>query len=825
MPSITFIPIDYDYFDFNGKTYAKITGRTETGKRACIIDSCDVYFWAILHKDISDKKIDEIKEKIEKIKVEKESRISHVTKTELHDKNFLGNPVKAIKIFVTNLKDAHAIADEIGFKEIDKRREYDLPYITKYILEKKLKPLTWYKIDGEILNNSEEFGGIDSSLDVDICIKLEKIHESKQIEFKPRILAFDIETDEFEIGKGEIVLISLVGENFKKVLTWKKSSKKDYVEKFKDEADMIEAFVKYIKSYSPDILTGYFSDEFDMPYLRARAEKNRIRLSLGIDNSQPIFSRGRALTGKIKGIVHLDLIKFIKTAYSQYLQSETLSLNDVAEELLGEKKKEWEHKHSSKIEHEEWENYFEYNLQDSVLAYKLTEKAWPDLQEFSRIIQEPLFDISRDGMSSHVENYIIHNLEKFNEIAEKRAMYDEIGERRKREKYEGAFVFQPKPGLYEDIVFFDFTSMYGSVIVTHNLSLSTFSEKKIPNSTEVKLENKTVYFSKKPGFFPLMLNEIIEKRKEYKKEYTKNPNPFAKARSNAFKLVANAAYGYQGFFGARYYCLEAAAATAALARKHIIETIEMLKKQEYEVVYSDTDSICFERNKKTKQEVLELLENINSTLPGIMELDLEDFYKRGIWVTKRTGEFGAKKKYALINEQNKLKIRGFETVRRDWCNLARKTQNQVLEFILKEGNEKKALEYVKEIIKKIKERKIKQKEILIRTQLKKPIEEYKSESPHVTIAKKMKEKNIPVDIGMLIEYYISEPEPSQKTKTGKTKALIRERAKLPEEKGEYDIDYYLNNQILPAVENIFEVFDINLKELLDGKKQMTLGEF
>ena len=208
-----------------------------------------------------------------------------------------------------------------------------------------------------------------------------------------------------------------------------------------------------------------------------------------------------------------------------------------------------------------------------------------------------------------------------------------------------------------------------------------------------------------------------------------------------------------------------------------------------------------------------------------MELDLEDFYKRGIWVTKRTGDFGAKKKYALINEKDKIKIRGFETVRRDWCELARETQNTVLNHILKEGNEKKAHELVKEIVKKLKERKIPLTELMIRTQLKKPIDEYKSESPHVTIAKRMKELGMPVNIGMLMEYFIAEPESHQKTKTGKNKSLIRDRAKLPEEKGEYDIEYYLKNQILPAVENIFEVFNINTNELVDGKKQKNLFEF
>ncbi|MFH1359321.1 MAG: DNA-directed DNA polymerase [archaeon] len=834
---IKFIPVDYDYFDFNGENYAKIIGRDDKGKRVCIIDSCDVYFWAVLKEGVKNSRIKTIMEKIDKIQVNNKSRKSRVLKTEVCNKKFLGKDVKAIKIFITNYKDAHDIADKIGFKEVDKRREYDLSYITKYILERKVKPLVWYDIEGDVLNNDSEFGNIDNSLDVDLCLKVSKVKESdKQEEFKPRILAYDIETDEFEIGKSEVLMISLVGEGphkseisgnskiknsgvFKKVLTWKGNSKESFVEKFKDEEEMLENFLKYIKEYDPDILTGYFSDGFDLPYLRARAEKNKIKLSLGIDGSQPVFSRGRMMTGRIKGIVHLDLLRFIRVVYSQYLQSETLSLNDVSNELLGEKKAKWEFKHSSKIKGDEWNDYFKYNLKDSDLTFRLAEKIWPDILEFTKIIQEPLFDVSRDSMATQVENYVIHNLDRFNEIVEKRPIHSEISDRRDEERFEGAFVFQPIPGLYENVVFFDFTSMYASVIVTFNLSRSSFSEKKSKNDLEVDLGKEKAYFSKGKDFFPAMLEDIIEKRKKYKKEYALKKDNLAKARSNSFKLLANAAYGYQGFFGARYYCLPAAASTAALARKKIKETIEFIKKQGYEVVYSDTDSIALLKGDKNKKNVLELLDKINNKLPGIMELDLEGFFKRGIWVTKRTGEFGAKKKYALIGEDNKIKIRGFETVRRDWCTLARETQNKVLELILNSGNEKKAIEYLKEVVNKIKSRKVDLNKLIIRTQLKKPIEDYKNVSPHVTIARKMKKEGRLVNIGMLIEYYIAESE------NGKKNALVRERAKLPDEPGKYDIEYYLKNQILPAVENIIQVFDININELLDGKRQMSLGEF
>lgn len=814
-----FIPIDYDYFDYNGENYAKIIGRNSKGKRICIIDSCPVYFWAILKDDVKKEKTEKLVEKIRKIKLNLKGRKTKVEDVEIHDKKFLGKPVKALKIFATNYKDLHDIADELDFKEIEKRRGYDLGFTTHYIIEKKLIPSHWYEISGEILNSSQEFGGIDMSLDVDMCIKAESIKEIEGKKFSPKTIAFDIETDDIKLGSGEILMVSLVSDNFQKVITWQKDHKKTSlpVEYVKDEAELLEKFNDYVRTLSPDFLVGYFSDGFDLPYLRARADENNVKLQLGLDDSQPKFTRGAELTGKIKGIVHIDILKFIRTAYSQYMQSETLSLNEVASEFLGEKKKDFKIKHSSKLEQKDWEKYFEYNLHDSVLTYRLFEKIWPDILEFSRVMQEPIFDVSRNGMSKNVEAFILHNLERFNEIPEKKPTHEEIGKRRQMGKYEGAFVFEPTPGLYENIAMFDFTSSYGSTIVTYNLSKSTFLEKPQKNSYSVETMGEKLHFTKEPGFFPEMLKEIIKKRKEFKQELKKKDDPMKRARSNAFKLLANSSYGYQGFFGARYYQREAAAATAAFARKSIKDAIEKIDKEGFKTIYSDTDSIAFLMNKKSEKQTLEFLDKLNSELPGIMELELEGFFTRGIWVTKRSGLLGAKKKYALIEESGKLKIRGFETVRRDWCQLARKVQNEVIKYVLEDGNEKRAMKYVKDIINKLKERKVNKGDLIIKNQLKKPLSEYKAVSPHVIAARKMKELNIPISDGNLVEYYIAESKEKKK--------LVRERVKLPDEDGEYDIEYYLNHQILPAVENIFQVFDIDTKDLINEKNQNKLSKW
>jgi|TARA_B100002003_G_scaffold63752_1_gene59074 DNA polymerase elongation subunit (family B) len=799
-----FVPVDYDYFDFEGHNYIRMIGRSGKGEKICVIDSYEPNFYVIL-KDEAIINAKKISDKISKLKVEKAGRITTVLKTEILDKKFLGKSVKAIRVYVTNHKDAQNIASEIkDMKGIEARREYDIPLISKYIKEKKVNPLKWHEVSGNNLGDSD-FGGLIDSLNLRICILANKISLKKDAPvFNPKILAYDIETTSIDPGKGEILMISVYGENFKRVFTWKNVKKsQNYVESFKDEGEMIEGFVEAVNEYGPDILTGYFSDGFDLPYLKEASKRKKVKLLLGVDGKEPVFSRGRIPTGRITGIVHVDLYRFISAVFSQYLQSESLSLNDVAKELVGESKEDFDFSNLSnldKMDDESWREFFSYNLQDSVVTYKLAEKIWPDIYEFTMIVKDPLFDVTRNRMAALVEGYILHNLDRFDEIAEKRPIGEEIGRRRAMGAFEGAYVSEPNPGIYGDLVMFDFTSMYASVIVSYNLSKSTLL--------------KNGKFSKKEGFFPVMLLEIIEKRKIHKKEHSKNPSGLTRARSNAYKLLANASYGYQAFFGARYYSRESAASTAKFARENILKVIGKIKKAGYKIIYSDTDSIAFLQEKKSKKEILDLLEKINKGLPGIMELDLEDFYSRAIFVSRRGGGEGAKKKYALIRNDGSVKIRGFETVRRDWCKLARNLQSEILKSILKSGNEKEALKTLKVVVKKLKSGDVPLEDLIIKTQLKKQMDSYLAKGPHVVAAKRMQKNGVKVYAGMMIRYFIGEVH-------GKTKR-IGDKVFLPEEKVKYDSEYYLNNQVLPAVGNIFEVFGIDVIEVIDGERQNKL---
>ena len=201
-----------------------------------------------------------------------------------------------------------------------------------------------------------------------------------------------------------------------------------------------------------------------------------------------------------------------------------------------------------------------------------------------------------------------------------------------------------------------------------------------------------------------------------------------------------------------------------------------------------------------------------------MEIEYEGFYPRGIFVSAKEGAYGAKKKYALLSEDNHIIIKGFETIRRNWSFIAKETQREVLNIILKEGNPKKAFNYVKGIIDGIKKKEIPIEKVVIHTQLQKAVSEYDSIGPHVAVAQRMMDKGIPVGPGSLIRYVITK---------GKDKEKIRDRAKLPEEisQSDYDSDYYINNQIIPSVEKIFEVLGFEKDDLIDSLNQSNLNKY
>lgn len=211
-----------------------------------------------------------------------------------------------------------------------------------------------------------------------------------------------------------------------------------------------------------------------------------------------------------------------------------------------------------------------------------------------------------------------------------------------------------------------------------------------------------------------------------------------------------------------------------------------------------------------KEQAQVFLKYLNSTLPESMELEYEGFYRRGFFVSK--------KRYAVI-EDGEIIAKGLELVRRDWAPIVKNTQKSVLMAILKEGDSDKAIKEVKKVLKKIKKGEVDKKEMIIHTQITKPLDQYKQVGPHVVAARKIEDHGIRVTRGTIIQYIIV-----------KGKGSISQRA-VPYEYSEgyeYDRDYYIHNQLIPAIERIMYSFGYTKKDLEDmarGEVQQSLDAF
>jgi DNA polymerase I/DNA polymerase-2 len=209
--------------------------------------------------------------------------------------------------------------------------------------------------------------------------------------------------------------------------------------------------------------------------------------------------------------------------------------------------------------------------------------------------------------------------------------------------------------------------------------------------------------------------------------------------------------------------------------------------------------------KELEKKVDELLKKINSELPGVVKLNLQGFYKRGIFIPRGVGPGTAKKKYALIDKDGKITVRGLEAVRKDWSNVAKDTQEMVLKLILERKDVKGAVKYVKYIIKQLNDGKIPLKDLIIIEELTKPLTEYKTIGPHVVAARKIKERGRPIGEGMPILFVIT-----------KGKGSISERSEPFEDVDIKDVDndYYISHQIVPAALRVLTVLGVTEEELL-----------
>jgi DNA polymerase elongation subunit (family B) len=814
MAAVQFYPVDATYKIVAGKPHVYLFGRTPKGDRACVIDPHVEPYFYVIPKPGENPTAD-----LMRLRAEQHGEQYSVTRVEPVQKKFNEQPVHALKVFTNIPKAVSALKDDVrALPGVQSLHEYDILFVRRYFMDKGITPMTLVSAEGEPAQEKLRVPALRAT-------KIEQAGEATLA--KPRVLAVDIETynpdgRRVSADKHPIVMLALSGDSFHRVLTWKHfATTEKHVEFLPGEADLLERFKELVEEYAPDIIAGYYSDGFDFPYIRVRATKNRIPLDIGLDYSELRIEGNAKTTAKITGIAHVDVHRVIKKLFAKTMETDVFTLDAVGRELLGKGK------HPVEIDRlaSAWdsgdakllEEFAQYNLQDARLTYELAQHVLPNLTEFVKIVGQLPFDVNRMGFSQLVEWYAMRQATALNEIAPNKPAYRSQMQRM-ADRVKGGFVYEPKPGLYQDLAVCDYRSLYPSIIASHNISPGMRNCACCEDGKKIITDRGTFWYcQKRKGFVSGVIEDLITRRARIKEMLKKGEqDPLLLARSQALKDLANSFYGYLGFSVARWYDIACAESTTAWGRQYIMSVIDKARAEGYLVVYSDTDSVFLTLQGKTPQDAKNFVEEINKDLPGLMELELESFYPAGIFVSTKSSEAGAKKKYALINPKGLLKIVGFETVRRNWSPIAREAQKNVLGLLLREKKPESALQYLRTIVEDLKQNKVPLAMVVINAQLSKDIGEYESAGPHVAAAQRRIDRGEPISPGELIQYVVV-----------KGKGRISDKVRLPEEitQQDYDADYYVNNQILPGVEKIFEVFGINVNDCFTEKAQSSLSKF
>ena len=487
---------------------------------------------------------------------------------------------------------------------------------------------------------------------------------------KIKLVTLDIEVaseegfPDVESCSEEILAITIQDYTTKEIITW---GVKPFQHNRKDltyhccpsEYELLNHFINYWMVNVPDVITGWNIQLYDIPYIckrlnRVLGEKLMKRFSnWGLVTEGETYIKGRKhTTFDVGGLTQLDYLDLYKKF--TYTNQESYRLDYIAEVELGSKKLDHSEFDTFKDFYTQgWQKFIEYNIVDVELVDRLEDKM--------KLIELAL-TMAYDAKVNYADVFyqvrmwdnIIYTYLKRRDI-----VIPPRNKSQKDEKYAGAYVKEPTPGMYDWVVSFDLNSLYPHLIMMYNISPETLIDEKHPTVSVDKILNQTLNFElykdyaicangamyRKDvrGFLPELMEKIYNERVVFKKkmlaaeqeyEKTKNKELIKEiARCNniqmARKIQLNSAYGAIGNQYFRYYKLanaEAITLSGQVSIQWIMNRVnsylnKVLKTEDTDyVIASDTDSLyinmgplvetVYKGREKTTQSVVSFLDKI-----------------------------------------------------------------------------------------------------------------------------------------------------------------------------------------------------------------------
>ena len=508
----------------------------------------------------------------------------------------------------------HPIGDRIFIRGVENGKRYQrkLDFSpTLYVTSKK--PSKWKTLEGtfvdevnpgtikdtrEFIKRYEGVQGFDVYGNSNYAYQYISDNYSHDVNWdmeQIKVFTIDIETatengfPDIRAANEEVLLITVKELATKRIITF---GSKSYVNpredviyvNCKDEHNLLTQFLEFWTKSYPDVITGWNTDFFDMPYLIRRIERelgdgesNKMS-PWGYVNERKTFIKGNEeIHYDIVGIAQLDYLELYKK-YT-YSKQESYRLDYIAEQELGDKKKVNPGDSFKDFYTNHWQQFVDYNIHDVELVDKLEDKM--------RLIELHLTmaynaKINFEDVYSQVRMWdtIIYNHLRKKGIVVPAKSYSG-----KDAQFEGAYVKDPIIGLHKWMASFDLNSLYPHLIMQYNISPETLTSEKISvtvdkllnqeiDTTYVKQRdlaltaNGWTYTKEFKGFMPELMEQMYANRSKFKKQMLKIEQEYQNDKTKihllkdisrlnnlqmAMKIALNSAYGAMGNQYFRYF--------------------------------------------------------------------------------------------------------------------------------------------------------------------------------------------------------------------------------------------------------------------------------
>ena len=527
--------------------------------------------------------------------------------------------------------------------------------------------------------------------------------------------------------------------------------------KCESELDLFLTFLNYWSNHgSPDVVTGWNSKQFDIPYL-----VNRTRKVVG-EESVKKFSPGGMVSPRkarankfgmsevdtydLMGIAQLDYYDlFRKFTYNTLGQQESYRLDHIANVVLGESKLSYEeYGNLHTLYKEDHQKFIDYNIKDVELVDKLEEKLGIITLAFTMAYKGGVN--YEDGLgTTTIWDTILYRLLNQQKVAVPPKIEKSKGD------YEGGYVKDPQVGSHEWVTSFDLNSLYPNIIVQYNMSPETVVDGLSDTSVERMLRKQTPrdqnyalapsgvrFRHDKEGVIPSIIRQYYSERRVIKKEMLEAQQEYeqtpTKSLSNkisqldnqqmAIKILMNSLYGALGNRWFRYFDQRVAESITLAGQLSIkwaeravnMEMNNLLSTDDDYVIAIDTDSlyinmsklvnkfdpkdpvkfldkICREHFEKVLEKSYEELADYTNSYTNRMEMGREVIADRGIWMAKKRYILNVHNSEGVQYATPKLKMMGIEAIKSSTPMVVRDKMKEIFRVIV-EGTEQDTQQFI-----------------------------------------------------------------------------------------------------------------------------------